>query len=76
MHKISLNKIASENLTDRQMKAIKGGGGCYCACCQVSSSYNNGAANASSGKSSPEATPCDGGGYWTEDVIVTPTPSN
>jgi natural product precursor len=68
MRKISLNKIASENLTDRQMKAIKGGT-CYCGCCNVSS-IDNGSANVSNGLSSPST--CEDGSYWLPEVTVTP----
>nr|WP_314750366.1 TIGR04149 family rSAM-modified RiPP [uncultured Porphyromonas sp.] len=69
LKKIKLNKLSDDALAQRQLKALKGGAQCICACAYAnrggSSTMDNGLANRDSGRYSPE-----GGTYFLPDVDV------
>jgi natural product precursor len=59
MKNLKLNALASENLSKVEMNCISGGANCcWCACAYAnsggSSTNDNGGANSSSGKNSPQ----------------------
>ena len=70
--KIRLNKLTENSLANREMKELKGGAMCRCACRYEgkggSSSDDNGMANNAGGYKSP-----GGGRTYLDDVIAEPT---
>lgn len=69
--RLKLNKLSGDALAQRQMKGIKGGTLCQCACAYAnkggSSTQDNGTANRNEGKRSP-----DGGDVFLPDIEVHP----
>ena len=62
IQKLSLVQLEQHELTNREMKNVKGGSKCTCGCCDhlpgYSGAYENGKANCEGGLSAI----CDGGG--------------
>ncbi len=69
MKKLKLSKLSREQLLNREMKEVKGGGYsmCICGCAGPSSNNDNGWANSDYGWSSP-------GGGLPYITISTPKP--